>query len=117
MRTRTTISLTEARKRIFDIAEEVQKPGVYYTFTENGRPKAVVMSANEFESWAETLEVSHDFPDLEKDTRKAEGEFEKGDYLTLEELLNKEGFVLAEKSKNKYEIQRSHTKKSTKRNK
>lgn len=40
---------------------------MYYTLTDKGRPKAVVMSAEEFESWAETLEVMRDFPNLDKD--------------------------------------------------
>lgn len=117
MRTKKIITLTEARKKIFDIAEEVQKPGIYYTFTEKGIPKAVMMSIDEFESWAETLEVMREFPDLDKDIQEARAEYERGEYVTLEELLAKEGFVLADKSKKKYEVHRRHTKKSTKRNK
>lgn len=102
MNTKTTISISEARKRIFELAEEVQRPNTYYTLTENGRPKVVLMSAEEFESWQETMEVMRDFPDLDKDIKQAEKEYERGDYITLEELLAKEGFVLADKSKQKY---------------
>lgn len=50
MRTRTTLSLSEARKKIFTIAEEVQESGVFYTLTEYGRPKVVVAAAEAFES-------------------------------------------------------------------
>lgn len=117
MKPKTTISLTEARKRIFEIADEVQKPGNYYTFTENGRPKTVLMSFEEFDSWVETLEVMKEFPDLEKDIKEAEEEYERGEYVTLEELLAEEGFVLADKPKKKYEIQSRRSKKSPKRNK
>lgn len=117
MDSKTTISITEARKKIFDIAEEVQKPNKYYTLTENGRPKAVLMSAEEFESWQETLEVDREFPDLKKDIKQAEQEYKKGDYMTLEELLKKEGFVLADKGRKKYAVPSHRAKKSTKRNK
>ncbi|MFH1423460.1 MAG: type II toxin-antitoxin system Phd/YefM family antitoxin [Candidatus Nealsonbacteria bacterium] len=99
MDTRTTLSISEARKKIFKIVEQVQKPATHYTLTEKGKPKAVMMSAEEFESWQETLEIIHEFPDLEKDIKKAEREYKRGDYLTLEDVLIKEGFVMVDKSK------------------
>lgn len=94
----TTLSISEARKKIFKIAEKVQKPATRYTLTEKGKPKAVIMSAEEFESWQETLEVMREFPDLEKDIKKAEREYRRGNCLTLENVLLREGFVLADKS-------------------
>ncbi len=86
MTTKTTISITEARKHIFTIAERVQHPNVYYTLTDKGKPKAVVMSAEEFESWAETLEVIKDFPNLAADTKQAMKEYREGNYILLEDL-------------------------------
>lgn len=50
MNTKTTVPISEARKNIFSIASEVQNPNVYYTLTERGRPKAVLISAEKFES-------------------------------------------------------------------
>ncbi len=97
MNTKTTLSISEARKKIFDIAKETQKPGNYYTFTEKGRPKVVIMSADDFELWQETLEAIRDFPNLDKDIEKAEREYKKGNRLLLEEVLAKEGFILANK--------------------
>jgi len=97
MDTRTTLPISEARKNIFKIAKKVQKPAVYYTLTEKGRPKVVVLSAEEFESWQETLEVMRIFPKLEKDIEKAEKEYKKGHYLSLEDVLSKEGFVLSKR--------------------
>ena len=99
MNTKTTITLTEARKRIFNIVEEIQSPGVHYTFTEKGQPKAVLLSAEEFESWAETLEVMKDFPDLKKDITQAQKEYREGKFITLKD----------------YDLQRNRTKKSSKR--
>jgi len=116
MDTKTTIPISEARKKIFAIAEEVQKPNKYYTLTEKGRPKAVIMSAEEFESWMETLEVMKDFPDLNKDIREARREFKKGNYITLEELLEKEGFVVKNELKRTAGISGRHSAKSRTRN-
>lgn len=95
MDTKTTLPISEARKNIFRIAEKVQKPATHYTLTEKGRPKAVVISAEEFESWQETLEVARIFPKLEKDIERAEKEYRKGRSSSLEEVLSKEGFVLS----------------------
>lgn len=53
MKIKTTLPITEARKNIFNIAEEVQKTGVYYTLTEHGRPKMVMLSAEKFEALTE----------------------------------------------------------------
>lgn len=102
MNTKTTLPISEARKKIFRIAKDVQRPATHYTLTEKGRPKAVVISAEEYESWQETLEVMRDFPGLEKDIRKAEREYKKRNYKTLAEILSKEGFILADKLKKKY---------------
>ncbi len=112
MNAKTTIPITEARKRIFQIAKDVQKPNRHYTLTENGRPKAVILSAEEFESWQETMEVMRDFPDLKKDIKKAERDYSKGDYITLEELMEKMGF--SENLKNNG-LSSRHTQTGTKR--
>jgi prevent-host-death family protein len=52
-----TISLKEARNRFSAIVERVDRLSERYVVTKNGVPKAVVMSADEFESWMETLEL------------------------------------------------------------
>jgi prevent-host-death family protein len=88
------------RGRFIKITEDVQKPGRYYTLTEKGKAKAVVMSAEEFESWQETVEVATEFPELAKYAAEAEREYKKGDFITLEELMEKEGYVVKDKSKN-----------------
>ncbi|MBU4480846.1 type II toxin-antitoxin system Phd/YefM family antitoxin [Patescibacteria group bacterium] len=122
MNTKTTLSITEARKKFFDIAKEVQKPGQYFTLTERGRPKAVIMSAEEFESWQETLEVMREFPDLDKDIAEVDRAVKSGEYknwTTLEELLKEYGYILADKGKNKYNVSiknKAKGKKATRKN-
>lgn len=117
MNSKRTLPISEARKRIFELADEVQKPGFHYTFTEKGRPKAVLMSAEEFESWQETVEVMHEIPDLKRRVKQAEAEYKRGEFITLEALMAKQGFVVADKSKKKYAVSTSGVKKRAKRTK
>lgn len=115
MNAKHTLSITEARKRIFDIADAVAKTSTHYTLTENGRPKAVIMSAAEFESWTETLDVMHEAPDLDKDIVQARREYERGEYATLEEFLAAESLIAADKPKQRYGVSGRPAKKRAKR--
>ena len=78
MDVKTTISTTEARKRFFDIISRVSSPAVIYTLTERGRPKAVIMSADEYESWMETIEVMSDAPHILKSVKEARAAWKSG---------------------------------------
>ena len=92
MDSQTTISVTEARKKIFQIINNVNQ-GARYTITEKGRAKAVVLSADEFDSWLETIAVMREFPDLKKDIEETKKDIKSGkyrNYITLEKLLAQE---------------------------
>lgn len=120
MDTKHTISISEARKRIFEIADEVQRPDTHYILTENGKPKAVILSAEEFESFLETIEVLQDSPELTKEIEELEQDIRTGVYVkypTLEEVLAEEGFVVADKpAKNQsYGVPHKNKAKSEKR--
>jgi len=121
MDTQTTLSVSEARKRIFTIIDQVNKLGSRYTLTEKGRPKAVIISAEEFESWVETFEVMRDCPNLLKDIKKVEKDIKSGKYKaysTLEEVMLERGYVVSDK-KAKYEVSnpiRAKRKKTAKKN-
>ena len=95
MNTKTTLPISEARKKIFKIAEEVQKPSTYYTLTENGRAKAVIMSAEEFDSIMEDLEILSN-PKIMEGIKQAEEEFKRGEYVTLDELKKELGYTDAD---------------------
>lgn len=84
-----TISITEGRKRLFQIAKEIQKPDTTYVLTDNGSPAAVLVSPDEFESMLETIEVTREFPDLKKDIALGRKEFELGKTVALDDLLDK----------------------------
>ena len=83
------MSITDGRKRLFEIAREVQKPGVAFSLTENGKPTVAVMSMDELESWIETIEVMMEFPNLKKELDQAHREIASGKTITLEELKEK----------------------------
>lgn len=115
MSIKNTLSITEARKKLFDIIKEVQKPANYYTLTDKGRPKVVLISADEYESWVETLAAIEEFPDLDKDIAETERAFKSGAYKkwpTLEDLGRKWGIAqVADKPIKKYVV---HFKNKTK---
>ena len=78
MSMKTTISTTEARKNLFTIVEKVSSPAVIYTLTERGTPKAVIMSAEEYESWVETMEILQDSPNILKNVAETEAAIKSG---------------------------------------
>lgn len=121
MDTQTTLSITEARKNIFKIVSDVEKTGARYTLTDKGKPKVVVLSADEFDSWLETMEVMQDWPNYQKDIGKVHKDIKSGKYLTyptLEEVMQANGLFVAE-NKAKYAVPsqiRAKRRKTTKKN-
>ncbi len=118
MSLKNIISITEARNNIFKITDQIQKDGARFILTENGRPKAVIMSVEEFDSWQETMEVMRDFPDLKKDMKETDEAIKSGEYknwTTLEQLLAREGFRVADKSLKKYGVSTKSKNKGGKR--
>lgn len=107
MNSRDTLSTTDARKQLFQLTKDIQTPGRYFTLTENGKPKAVLMSAEEFESWQETLEVLQENPGILNDIKQVEQDIKSGEienYPTLEKVLAEEGFIVAEKADGTYDV-------------
>ncbi|MBU6141835.1 type II toxin-antitoxin system prevent-host-death family antitoxin [Patescibacteria group bacterium] len=111
---KTTLPISEARKKIFKISDDVQRPGRHYTLTEKGRPKVVMMSAEEYESMIETMEVERIFPNLDKDIAEVKKAIKTGAYkkwATLDELKRDWGFSVADKPIRKYGVRTSNNKK------
>jgi antitoxin YefM len=119
--TKTTISISEARRRIFNIADEVQAPHRVYSLTADGKPKAVIMSAEEYESWIETMEVLRDCPDIFERIAESDRAVKTGDwsnFVTLEKLGKELGIVnmATQKVKKNYGVQSRNRKKGKKTN-
>jgi antitoxin YefM len=56
----TTAPLTEARDRLSEIVDDVAAGASVWVITKHGRPAAVIMSHDEYESLIETLNILSD---------------------------------------------------------
>ena len=86
MNIKTTKSATEVRKDFFDILDQVECSGVPYTITKAGKPVVVMMNAEEYESWQETLDIMSD-PELVKGIEAGKRDLREGRYSTFEEVF------------------------------
>ena len=55
-----TLSLSEAKMKLSALVDSVNATDEEVVITKNGRPAAVIVSPDEFESWKETLLVLED---------------------------------------------------------
>lgn len=85
-----TVTASEARNDFFAILKEVKTPGVSVMITYEGRPAGVLMSAEEFEGWMETMDIMSD-PEEVAAIEQGMREKERGDVVTLEEFTKKLG--------------------------
>ncbi len=85
-----TLPLTEARKDLSKIVDEVSTVHEHITITRQGKPAAVVMSADEFESWQETIEIRDD-PDAMAAIRRGLKDIKAGRVRPLEDVLKRLG--------------------------
>jgi len=67
--TMKTVPLSEAKAKLSDLIDQVAARDEQVTITRNGRPAAVLVSPDEFESWQETLAIRSD-PELMKEIRR-----------------------------------------------
>lgn len=84
-----TLPLSEVKMKLSELVDKVSKTDEEITITKNGRPAAVLVSAEEFESWRETIEILAD-KDLMNDIKRGLSELKKkkARLYTLEELFN-----------------------------
>lgn len=77
------IPVTEARKKLLKLVDEVDENYTRVDLTKNGRIKATLISPDYLDSLEETIyTLEHSM----KDIREAEEQFKKGEYVTLGEL-------------------------------
>ena len=83
-----TLPLSEAKSQLSGLVEQVRSLEEQVVITRNGRPAAVLVSADEFERWKETIEVRADAA-LMKEIRAGLRALKarKARLYTLEELL------------------------------
>lgn len=80
-----TLPITEARENLTTLVNRANKLLDEYIITVNGKPAAVLMSAQEYESWRETNEILSN-PSLMKTIKQGEEDIKKGHYVTFEQL-------------------------------
>lgn len=79
---------TEARRRFLSIVRDAGDTFSRYVITHRGRPEAVVMSAEEFDGWLETLEIAQS-ASWRKALAQARREERAGRRLSLEAVTGK----------------------------
>ena len=81
------LSLSEAKMKLSELIEKVQSTDAEIIITKNGRPAAVLVSPDEFESWRETIAIKAD-GDLMTEIKKGISALKKKPKVyTLEELF------------------------------
>ena len=80
-----TIALSEAKAHLSEIMREVGETQDIVTITRGGLPAGVLISAEEYESLIETLEILGD-PGIMASLKKAAKEEQKGKLLSHEEI-------------------------------
>ena len=83
-----TISVSEAKMKLSALVDSVKNTDEEVVITKNGRPVAVLVSPDEFDSWRETLKVLSD-SDLKEEIKNGLESLKKGksSLYTLDELL------------------------------
>lgn len=82
----TTMGIAEARKNLSGMVKRANDNLEEFVISKDGKPQAVLMSHEEFESWKETLEIMSD-PQLMKDIAQGEKDIKEGNVVSLDDLL------------------------------
>ncbi len=81
----TTIPLAEARAQLSRLVDEAVRTHERVEVTRKGRRAAVIMSADDYDSIMETLDILSD-ADLMRRVRESEEELDRGESFTLDEV-------------------------------
>lgn len=99
-----TLPITKAREELATLVERANAVMDEYVITVNGSPAAVLLSAQEYESWKETLDILS-YPTLVKAIRQGEKDIEEGRTYDWDEVKKELGLV-----KRKHVPHKNHTK-------
>jgi antitoxin YefM len=84
------VTATHAKNSFLEILRDAEELGEEVLVTRNGRPCAVVVSAEEWETLLETIEILSD-PDMMKKINRALRERKVGRFLSHEEVWKEVG--------------------------
>lgn len=80
-----TLSITQARDELPTLVKNASRLMDEYVITVNGSPAAVLLSAAEYGSWKETIDILSN-PGLLKSIRQGEEDIKQGRFVTIEKL-------------------------------
>lgn len=87
-----TIPLTELRPKLPKVMDRISKYFDRCVITRHGKPEAVMLSEEDYESLLETLDILSD-QKLVKDIKKAEEELRNGKGMAWKKAKKKLGYV------------------------
>ena len=82
------LSLSEAKMKLSELVEAVFSTDEEIVITKNGRPAAVLISPEEFESWKETIEIASSADLIDEIKQGLVNVKKKGKLYTLKELFD-----------------------------
>jgi prevent-host-death family protein len=83
-----TLPLSEVKTRLSQLIDQIESRDEVITITRNGRPAAILVSPDEFESWKETVAVRSDTELMKEIRRGLRGLKRARKLYTLEELFS-----------------------------
>ena len=87
-----TVPFTEARARLTELLDEVNDRHEHIVITRNGRAAGVILSSDEYEALAETLEVLQD-RELVDALAESEADVQEGRLHSLDEVKRQLGLA------------------------
>ena len=84
----TVLTVTEAKVHLLEMIRDSNKRLERFLITRQGKPAAVLMNADEFEGWLETLEIMSDKKAL-REIRKAKREIEQSKTKSFKEVVGR----------------------------
>lgn len=81
-----TMPITEAREHLRELVEQAGRKMDRVVITRNGKPEAVLMGYDEFESWVETLDIVSNPEEMET-IRASEEAIKAGDVVSFEKAF------------------------------
>jgi antitoxin YefM len=83
-----TLPLSEVKTRLSQLIDQIASRDEVITITRNGRPAAVLVSPDAFESWKETVAIRSDTELMKEIRRGLRGLKRTRKLYTLEELFS-----------------------------
>lgn len=85
-----TLPLSEVKMKLSQLVKEISAHDEEITITRNGKPAAVLISSDEFESWKETVAIRSDSELMQEIRRGRRGLAGTKRRYSLEELMGPE---------------------------